>query len=212
MKSFAIACISTKDHAKTIRALKSTLKSLKNKRRVNTVYWFSNEKFPEKIDCNVEWIRINHFQDLQKDLNYVTLKLMPHVIKEEYVLIIQSDGYAVNPESWDDKFLDYDYIGAVWTWHPEGVQVGNGGLCIRSRKLLDALLDLRIHEQPDQEDSLICIVHSQILKDKYGIQFAPRDLADKFSIEYNIESPWMGKSFGFHGKHGIHSYYNAEID
>ena len=146
MKSFAIACISTKDHAKTIRALKSTLKSLKNKRRVNTVYWFSNEKFPEKIDCNVEWIRINHFQDLQKDLNYVTLKLMPHVIKEEYVLIIQSDGYAVNPESWDDKFLDYDYIGAVWTWHPEGVQVGNGGFCIRSRKLLDALLDLRIHE------------------------------------------------------------------
>ena len=35
-------------------------------------------------------------------------------INSEHVLVIQDDGHIVNPDIWDDNFLDYDYIGAPW--------------------------------------------------------------------------------------------------
>ena len=35
-------------------------------------------------------------------------------IDSEFVLIIQSDGFVVNPYHWTDEFYNYDYIGAPW--------------------------------------------------------------------------------------------------
>jgi hypothetical protein len=43
-------------------------------------------------------------------------------------------------------------------------------------------------------------VYRPILEAEYGIQFAPSLMADQFSIETNANSPWLGKSFGFHGR------------
>ena len=82
------------------------------------------------------------------------LNLKDHT-DNDFVMVIQDDGYIVNPELWDDEFLEYDYIGAPWpiedNWismqHKEHQpklrenlpknRVGNGGFCIRSRKLLE---------------------------------------------------------------------------
>ena len=55
------------------------------------------------------------------------------------MLLIQWDGYVVNPEAWDPAFLGCDYLGAKWYWHDDGMRVGNGGFSLRSRRLLDAL-------------------------------------------------------------------------
>ena len=35
-------------------------------------------------------------------------------IKTNYILLIHPDGFVVNPELWDKKFKDFDYIGAPW--------------------------------------------------------------------------------------------------
>ncbi len=35
-------------------------------------------------------------------------------VETDYMLIVQGDGFIVNPDAWDDEFLDYDYIGAPW--------------------------------------------------------------------------------------------------
>ena len=35
-------------------------------------------------------------------------------VQSEFVLVIQWDGYVLNPDVWDDGFLEYDYIGACW--------------------------------------------------------------------------------------------------
>ena len=35
-------------------------------------------------------------------------------IQTSHCLLIQSDGFVLFPDKWDDSWLDYDYIGAPW--------------------------------------------------------------------------------------------------
>src|SRR5215475_11579638 len=71
---------------------------------------------------------------------FVLKSLLSHV-DTDHVLLIQWDGYVINPSAWKDEFLACDYIGAKWFWHDDGHRVGNGGFSLRSRKLLAALQD-----------------------------------------------------------------------
>src|SRR5258708_19255912 len=75
---------------------------------------------------------------------FVLKKLVDH-IDTEHVLLIQWDGYVVNPDAWLEPFLACDYIGAKWSWHDAAERVGNGGFSLRSRKLLAPLRYHRIH-------------------------------------------------------------------
>jgi len=211
-----------------LKALKKTLETLGNK--ISRVHWFSDLPFPEQnFSVPVTWTKISKIKNYNDEYGFVTLKLCPSVCTEDYNLIIHNDGYAVNADAWTDEFLEYDYIGASWV---DGF-VGNGGFCLRSRKLYDALLDMNIAydtkgytehlnnslyyvkdskgEKVMPEDSIICKIHKGTLEKKYGIKFAPQSVADRFSIEHIMSSPWLGKSLGFHGKHGVHKYYGVDL-
>jgi len=213
--AISITCIDTLNYDRTAKALNRTLETLKGK--IERVHWFSDIPAP-KVDCDVSWhyIRPIRKDQVQHDLNQITLKLVPSVVREEHNLIIQYDGFAVNADAWTDEFLEYDYIGAVWSWHHKiyGTknQVGNGGFSLRSRKLYDAILDFDLVNKPqEQEDNMICRIYGDELEQKYGIKYAPNELADRFSIENNLTSTWIGKSLGFHGTHGISSYYGVSL-
>jgi hypothetical protein len=212
----SITCLDTLNYDKTVRALQTTLETLKDK--VEKVYWFSDIRLPVKIDCPVVWVKIDTItrNNWPYDLNKNTLKLVPEVVTEDYNLMIQWDGFAVNPDAWTDEFLEYDYIGAVWSWNHDiyGTrnQVGNGGFSLRSKKLYQAILDFNLMKKPlESEDDMICRIYADELKEKYGIKFAPNDLADQFSIEHNTTSPWFGKSLGFHGIHGVSERYGFKL-
>jgi len=212
----SITCIDTLNYDKTVRALQTTLETLKGK--VEKVYWFSDIRLPVEIDCPVLWVKIDPItrNNWPYDLNKNTLKLVPEVVTEDYNLMIQWDGFAVNPDAWTDEFLEYDYIGAVWSWNHDiyGTrnQVGNGGFSLRSKKLYQAILDFKMMEKPlESEDDMICRIYGDELKEKYGIKFAPNELADRFSIEHNTNSPWFGKSLGFHGIHGVSERYGFKL-
>src|SRR5512143_2546534 len=69
------------------------------------------------------------------------LKGLREHVETPHALVVQWDGYVVNPDAWTDEFLAHDYIGAPWYWAAEGSRVGNGGFSLRSRRLLDALAD-----------------------------------------------------------------------
>jgi hypothetical protein len=230
MKTLGITCIDAYTYTPTIKALRKTLETLDGIFDIKTVYWFSDIDFPESIEYNVNWVKVNRFKKYTDEYNYITLKLLPHVAKEDYNLIIHADGFAVNRNAWDPQFLDYDYIGARW---PSGV-VGNGGFCLRSKKLLDALLELDVgyktSDFPEDvindyenyvfdafgdkvipEDNTICKIYRPTLEQNYGIKFPYGDIIDKFAIEHNMSSPWLGKSLGFHGKHGVASHYGIEL-
>jgi hypothetical protein len=116
-------------------------------------------------------------------------------VETPFLLIVQWDGYVVDPDSWSDDFLNYDYIGARWPWHAER-QVGNGGFSLRSLRLLKAVGKL-LPEPPDvAEDEMICRGLGSVLERDWGIRFAPESVADRFSYERQLPG---GRTFGFHG-------------
>jgi hypothetical protein len=206
----SLTCIDTLNNQGTIRAVKTTLDTIP---QISKVYWFSDIPFPEELRCEVEWTKVAKIrpENFIKDYNFLSLFLVPSIVKDDYNIIVQSDGFAVNPEAWTYEFLDYDYIGAVWPWIDPGVNVGNGGFSLRSKKLYEALLNTRAYENDGAEDTIIGTTTRPILESQYGIKYAPIELADRFSIEHNTNSPWFKKSLGFHGKHGIANHYDVNL-
>ncbi len=225
--AISITCIDTLHYTPTITALKKTIETLGDK--ITRVYWFSDIDFPDTIDVPVTWIKIDTIKVYNEDYSHITLKMCPEICVEEHNLIIHPDGFAVNREAWTDEFLEYDYIGACWG---DGT-VGNGGFCLRSRKLYDAFISIGVKNSTNDyqdymndsfyyvitetgekfipEDNIICKVHREKLEKKYDIKFAPLHIANQFSIEHNYSSVWLGKSLGFHGKHGVADYYGVKL-
>jgi Protein of unknown function (DUF5672) len=115
-----------------------------------------------------------------------------------HALLVQWDGFIIHPECWDDRFLEYDYIGAPW--HALGNVVGNGGFSLRSKRLVKALQQLDMPET-HPEDYQICVRHRNELESRFGIRFAPPEIAIRFSWE--AVEPTQ-PSFGFHGFFNFH--------
>lgn len=130
------------------------------------------------------------------------IEKMNDYVQTGHVLIIHPDGYIQNPLAWDNDWLQYDYIGSSW-WYKDGMNVGNGGFSLRSKKLLEILANLDL-EVFHPEDAVICRDLRPWLEEKYGIKFAPEEVANRFAIEaYNVPHPdnrYSGQ-FGFHGYH-----------
>lgn len=57
-------------------------------------------------------------------------------IETEHVLIVQRDGFILNPESFNVRWLDLDYIGPLFVQYDK---VGSGGFSLRSKKLMRAV-------------------------------------------------------------------------
>ena len=139
--------------------------------------------------------------------NELMLKGMLEHINTDHLMFVQWDSMAYDGSKWTDEFLEYDYIGAVWPWQPEGLNVGNGGFSLRSRKLLEALHDERIQLTEARnfiaEDAVFGIDHRPMLEAEYGIKYAPTALAQQFSHEVE-EGPFQYKpGFAFHGQWNV---------
>lgn len=132
------------------------------------------------------------------------IERMSEFIKTEHVLICHPDGYPQCASSWNNDWLQYDYIGAPWYFHKSNM-VGNGGFSLRSKKLLEVLAKLDLTGlDVSIEDDFICRGIRSWLEKEHDIKFAPVEVANKFSIEgYGLMPPfnrWDGE-FGFHGYH-----------
>ena len=136
--------------------------------------------------------------------SHFILKELHRYIETPYVLIAQWDVYVTDHNCWQDEFLQYDYIGAVWPWDwvPDHKRVGNGGFSLRSKRLLDITAhDDNFVHQPDQpEDRVICDANYDYLTAQCGIRFAPVDVAQRFSHECQLPNL---PTFGFHALFNI---------
>ena len=132
------------------------------------------------------------------DYNRFILRDMRQHVHTSHVLVVQWDGFIVEPNLWEPTFLDWDYIGAPWYHSNSAGTVGNGGFSLRSRKLLDALVTMR-HSDQEPEDRAICVTLRPELETRFGIRFAPLDVAQRFACEYGPYRP----AFGFHGMHNF---------
>jgi len=129
----------------------------------------------------------------KEDYSKFVLTELPGIIKTDFVLIVQYDGYIINPAAWTDEFLQYDYIGAPW-WFANDNNVGNGGFSLRSKKMLEACKKIYPYHP---EDAMIRLFRPGL--EAEGIKFAPEELAARFSWEHNGKYEVYNNSFGFHG-------------
>ena len=148
-------------------------------------------------------VHIPHVGSIQEYSRFM-IKELDKYVQTSHVLVIQHDGFILNHHSWDDEFLQYDYIGAPWCY-TDGLNVGNGGFSLRSKKLLKILSNDERIDQFHREDHHIGRTYRRYLERK-GIRFAPEPLASKFSIEGNIKYGWK-----WNGQFGFHSYRATDI-
>ena len=170
-------------------------------------------------DDKVEIIKINHLDYIGYN-RFVVYDLWKY-IDTDYALLIQDDGFVINPSSWRIEFLEYDYIGAPWSLPSDNfsfrdpfgniIRVGNGGFSLRSKKILKAPSDLNLDWKSYygyyNEDGFITC-HNRHLLVKHGCSYAPIEVAKYFSHEAEIEETINIEPFGFHGKW---SKYNSLI-
>lgn len=142
----------------------------------------------KKIDFH-DQIHIKNIKSLY-DYNEYVHKHLHNDIKSDYVLIAQWDGYPLKPTRWDDKWFEYDYIGAVWhNHHHFKNKVGNGGFCLRTKEFAKEM-SKRSYDPNVPED-----VHFCVKEPIDGMKYASIEVADKFAVEDKL----YNNQFGFHG-------------
>ena len=149
---------------------------------------------PINLPAGVQHVQVSVPNSLDAYNRFVFGQLADHV-DTSFCLLIQPDGFVINPSAWDSDFLSYDFVGA-----PNAKDaVLNGGFSLRSRKLLNLCKELK-DEPYGVEDEAVCVRFRSQLEAK-GVQFAPMNLALKFSTETYAKFDVSGDclSFGFHG-------------
>lgn len=157
-----------------------------------------NPKFPFEI------VKIGKL-DGKEAYSKFMIKELDNYFDTDFVLVTQHDGWVLDENAWTDEFFNYDYIGASWL-EREGPNVGNGGFSLRSKKLQHILAVDPFIEPYHPEDNSICKLYRPYLEQKYGIKFAPEELADRFSFE--LREP-IQSTFGFHGY--FHKPYSPTV-
>lgn len=202
--------------------LNGTIKSLK--------YCMKNIEFKSVKLLSNKLISLNDIEVIEiPTLNselYSTFCIydLPQYITTNFCLTVQHDGFIINPNLWEDKFLKFDYIGAPWLYISSTTvpfehdnYVGNGGFSIRSQKFLQSAKTLKYNSkikfQPHipagqlttPEDWFICSYSYRKMLDM-NVKFADIDTAYRFSVEhasnikpYDVNDLNTYKSFGFHG-------------
>lgn len=173
---------------------------------------FGEVKLLSSLPSDNNVVAIDPITSVEEYSEFIIRKLNSYV-DTDFVLIIQYDGFILNPKASTGEFLKYDYIGAPWhvgSWETDHFSddlqgkfvVGNGGFSLRSKKLLGISAQLAHDGKITKfhpEDVALCVWYRELLE-KEGIAFAPVELAKCFSLEGNdIDGIEWTDQFGFHG-------------
>jgi hypothetical protein len=192
---------------------------LKSSEKINfaDIKLISHEQ-PSNLNSKIKFCYIDRINSLD-NYSYKMIYELDKYVETDYALVIQSDGYVINPNSWRDDFLNYDYIGAPFPLPKDDFsyrdsnnnifRVGNGGFSLRSKKLIELPNKLKLEWKSFHgyynEDGFICGMYKDIYENN-GMKFAPLDIAKYFSHEIEIPEIKDINPFGFHGK--FSKYYN----
>ena len=164
-------------------------------------------EFDPELVSGIDFEQIPKFEEYI-DYSTFCLKLGLYC-HNEYTLITHWDSFVINPGLWTGEFLKYDYIGAPWAkvyakeWNLVN-EVGNGGFCLRSKKMLEFSKRWSNTAGDNEDGFLTNTKYSSAISE--GIKYAPVDVAYKFSVHHLEDVGGAfdpSKYFGFHGYHNL---------
>lgn len=135
-------------------------------------------------------------------------------VETEHALIVQHDGWVLNPEAWDPAWLQCDYIGPLFLHaHETGPRsVGSGGFSLRSRRLMERVAGLLptwdgtpedtsrlMRAATCYEDGVIASVHRDRLVEDGFLYGTPEQAAHFAQGGNNDPAYHVERPFGFHG-------------
>lgn len=215
LPNVTLVAVATRNVEETLQALLYSCRAVK----FGSVKLLSHYT-PHELQYHPEVVfhRIKKMEDIDEWSHEITYHLHEY-IETDFALLIHADGFVVNPSSWKDEFLDYDYVGAPWPLPSDDfsyrdvngniVRVGNS-VSLRSRRLLCLASTLNLPWEPYHgffnEDGFVCAKNRHIYE-SHGIKFAPLGVARHFSHEAMIPEVRGLKPFAFHKWAGANRRY-----
>jgi uncharacterized protein DUF5672 len=154
---------------------------------------------PSLFDIGKDVIIVDDFSDKLGWCQFIWL-MVPPFVRTSHALFIQWDSWIMDPEKWEDYFLNFDYIGSPW-WYKDGKNVGNSGFSLKSTALIR-----HVRKHADRypcvstlEDDLMCRTYRSKLEQD-GFIWAPEKVATDFAFEVKRPTP-DSRHFGFHAMH-----------
>jgi len=208
LDSVSLVCIDCKNYVEAVRAILISIQGITFK----NILFFSDK--PLSVPkSNITYIEIPKIRNREEYCTVLTKRVYKYV-NTSHMLVIQWDGFVLNPKAWTDEFLKYDFIGSRWFKYSknigvltrDGKDVGNGGFSLRTAELMKYVSTNKDITSVFPEDESLCRVHRALIESK-GFKFASAEIADKFSVEYcpayPIKSLYNGQ-FGFHHWNTLH--------
>ena len=166
---------------------------------------FGAVKVLTSIPTDYEHIKISPLNSLVEYSIFMLTECSKY-IDTDHVLIIQRDGWILNTNTWDNSWLEYDYVAPIFNQYDI---VGSGGFSLRSKRLMDKITEWmpvwdgtsqNANEIQDQlgyyEDGVISF--SNELKALFN--YAPIEVANQFAQGGNMNiDNYVEFPFGFHG-------------
>lgn len=210
-----LAAMTSVDIYETIRAMEYSMRGI----TFGDVVLITHRR-PLHLPKGIRYSHTSKLDNIDK-FNYKMVYELGEHIHTEYVLLVHADGFVVHPESWQDQFLAYDYIGSPWPLpqNDYAYRDAAGNICrvgnsvsIRSRRLLEfpKKAGLKWEIQADgfyNEDTFLCCVHKNEME-AAGLRFAPIETAKYFGHEHMIpEIMDVEAPFVFHKWRGRNEQY-----
>lgn len=215
LNNVTLLALGSTEIQENLMSLKYSMKNIS----FGAVKFISHEE-PKNMPSKIKYEKFVGFDKINyEEFSYYCIYNLIEHVDTEFMLMIHPDGFVINPESWNNEFLDFDYIGAPWPLKSDAFidpfgnhqRVGNGGFTLRSRKVLETPRKYEVPFEVNEgdfykhmnagaynEDGNIC-VHNKHIFEKNGCKFAPVELAAMFSHEIPTpETKTVKKPFGFH--------------
>ena len=173
---------------------------------------------PFGLPKQIHYKHIKKLKDIDA-FNYDMIYRLHEFIETDYCLLVHADGFVVNPDMWQDKFLDYDYIGSPFPLPKDDFSYRdiNGNICrvgnsvsIRSKRLLEFPTKANIPFEADHgffnEDGFICCKNRHLFE-AAGMKYAPLEVAVYFGHENMLPETEGIRPFVFHKWAGTNAEY-----
>lgn len=144
-----------------------------------------------------------HWKDFDLDLspkniawlNNYLIKKLPFLIKTEWYLIIQWDGFPINSYKWNNKFFEYHFLGG-------GHSTYNGGFSLRNTNTMRKISEIDDDFGMGAEDGFYsCFLDNEWTLNKstpFKIKWADEDIVNEFCFWNSSAYKTHPNAFGWH--------------